>query len=133
MIRATLDTNVLVSSLISSGGTTADLYYAWKQERYRLIISDYILRELAKVMRLKLGYTSEEMFSVLNAFYQLAEIIEPIEVADFGIDKDDLPVLGTAIAGQAEFLVTGGRELLRLKKFAGIPIIAPRNFLEIIN
>ena len=84
-------------------------------------------------MRLKLGYGHERVFSILDSFYQLAEMVEPIEIADFGIDKNDLPILGAALAGRAEVLVTGDKELLRLKKFSDIPIITPRIFLEKIN
>jgi predicted nucleic acid-binding protein len=44
------------------------------------------------------------------------------------VDPDDLPVLGTAVAGLCHCLVTGDKELLSLKTVEGIPIIAPSSF-----
>ena len=41
-------------------------------------------------------------------------------------DPDDLPLLGTAVAGRASLLVTGDKDLLVLREHAGIPIVTPR-------
>jgi predicted nucleic acid-binding protein len=43
-------------------------------------------------------------------------------------DPDDLPVLGTAVAGGASVLVTGDEDLLTLHEFQGIVILSPREF-----
>ena len=43
-------------------------------------------------------------------------------------DRTDLAVLGTALAAEADCLVTGDRDLLELKTFQGIPILSPRAF-----
>jgi predicted nucleic acid-binding protein len=45
-------------------------------------------------------------------------------------DKDDLPVLGTAIAGEATCIVTGDQDLLTLRRFRGIDIVNPRTFYD---
>lgn len=45
-------------------------------------------------------------------------------------DPNDLPVLGTAIAGGAQVLVTGDKDLLVLNKFQGILILSPRGFYD---
>jgi predicted nucleic acid-binding protein len=48
-------------------------------------------------------------------------------------DKHDDIVLATALAGKADFIVTGDDDLLALKKFRGIRILSPRNFLEFLD
>jgi predicted nucleic acid-binding protein len=45
-------------------------------------------------------------------------------------DADDLPVLGAAIAGQADCLITGDSELLNLGSFRSIAILSPRAFYD---
>jgi len=42
-------------------------------------------------------------------------------------------VLATALAGKADVIVTGDDDLLVLKRFRGIPIVSPRQFLELLN
>jgi predicted nucleic acid-binding protein len=39
-------------------------------------------------------------------------------------------VLGTAVAGQADYLVTGDKQLLELGNYQGIPILSPREFYD---
>ncbi|MFM7043235.1 MAG: putative toxin-antitoxin system toxin component, PIN family [Planctomycetaceae bacterium] len=57
--------------------------------------------------------------------------MEPIAVPPGTVrDKDDLPVLGTAIAGSVAALVTGDQELLALGLFRGVAILSPRDFYE---
>jgi len=59
------------------------------------------------------------------------EIVEPVTVPlGTARDKDDLPVLGTAVAGSAAVLVTGDQELLVLGLFRGVAILSPRDFYE---
>jgi predicted nucleic acid-binding protein len=53
--------------------------------------------------------------------------------ADACRDPDDLPVLGTSVAGQADYLVTGDQDLLTLRSFHGVAIVSPREFYEVIR
>lgn len=54
-------------------------------------------------------------------------MVEPAPVpTDACPDPDDLPVLGTAVAGRATLLVTGDGELLALASHAGTAIVTPR-------
>ncbi|PIP70614.1 MAG: putative toxin-antitoxin system toxin component, PIN family, partial [Nitrospirae bacterium CG22_combo_CG10-13_8_21_14_all_44_11] len=43
-------------------------------------------------------------------------------------DKDDNIIIGTALSGNAEFIITGDEDLLVLKTYKGIDIITPREF-----
>lgn len=42
-------------------------------------------------------------------------------------------VLATAVAGHADVIVTGDKDLLVLRRYAGIPIVTPRRFLELLQ
>lgn len=48
-------------------------------------------------------------------------------------DKDDIPILSTALNGNAELFVTGDKELLELKKIQSMRIISPRKFWETLK
>jgi predicted nucleic acid-binding protein len=50
-----------------------------------------------------------------------------------GGDPDDDWVLATAVAGEADVIVTGDKDLLVLKRYQGIPIVTPRGFLELLQ
>lgn len=51
MLKAVLDTNVLVSALISPNGTPAQLINAWREKKFELVVSPAILEELAEVLQ----------------------------------------------------------------------------------
>jgi putative PIN family toxin of toxin-antitoxin system len=70
----------------------------------------------------------------LEAYVKLCEFVEP-EPLDKRVcrDKDDDVVLATALAGKADVIVTGDEDLLVLKKFRGIEILSPRQFLEVLD
>ena len=48
-------------------------------------------------------------------------------------DPADDPILGTAVAASADYLVTGDRDLLDLGSFRGIPITTARQFLDLLE
>ena len=45
-------------------------------------------------------------------------------------DKKDIPIIGTALSGNAQFLITGDKELLSLREYRNIEILSPREFWE---
>jgi putative PIN family toxin of toxin-antitoxin system len=62
---------------------------------------------------------------------EAAEIVAPTEVPPGACrDPDDLPVLGTVLAGRADWLVTGDQDLLVLGEFRGHLILSPRQFQD---
>ena len=70
----------------------------------------------------------------LEAYVDLCEFLEP-EPLDKRVcrDEDDDVVLATALAGIADVIVTGDEDLLVLKKFRGIEILSPRQFLKLLD
>jgi predicted nucleic acid-binding protein len=47
-------------------------------------------------------------------------------------DPDDDHVLGTAIAGNADYIVTGDRDLLVLERFQTVEIVSPSEFMDYV-
>ena len=63
-----------------------------------------------------------------------ANISIPVPLtSDVCRDPDDIKVLGLAVASNADYIVTGDKDLLVLKSFQGIPILNPRSFSDILH
>jgi putative PIN family toxin of toxin-antitoxin system len=124
-VRIVLDTNVLLAAFGTRGLCEALL--AACLEGHDLVTSTQILGELRRHLVKKFRLPARRADEVVAFLRDHAEVVEPEPVlADACPDPDDLPVLGSAIAGRAELLVTGDGELLALRSHAGIPILTPR-------
>ncbi len=134
MIVAVLDTNVMVSGFPAPGGVPASLIDAWRQGAYRLVISEPILEELAETWRdpyWRSRFSADECADTL-ALLRTTAIVTPVTVEVRGVathPEDDL-ILATAVAGNADYLVTGDRKLQAVGAYRGVAIVSPRAFRE---
>jgi putative PIN family toxin of toxin-antitoxin system len=128
-VRVALDTNVLVSA-VATRGLCADVVNLVLAE-HALIVGEAVLTELRRVLTERIrvpGRTTDEFVALLR---QEALIVK--KAATFPIrirDKSDIVVLSEAIAGNAEVLVTGDRDLLVLTDALPLQILSPRAFWE---
>jgi len=123
-----LDSSVLIAAYISRAGTCASLLEDILND-HDWIISDFILAELSRKLREKFRYPEDEIAEIREAAMIAAEFVTPAEIPSNACrDPHDLPVLGTAVAGKTEVIVTGDKDLLALTAFRGIPIIKPGEF-----
>ncbi len=127
---AVLDTNIFVAAFATPWGVCGKVYDAWHQRAFQLVTSEYILEELERVLKEKLFLDRRYFISSLDAIRELSRLVTPEPIRLPGVDTEDLPILGTACAAEADALVTGDRILLTLKKVNGIPIVTPKQFLE---
>jgi len=127
-VRVVLDSSVLVAAHIGRAGVCAELLEDVLMD-HELITSEFILGELSRKLTQKFHFSADTVAEVRASVAQSAQCVEPAEVAaDSCRDPEDLPVLGSAVAGQAELLVTVDRDSLDLGEFAGIPIVKPGEF-----
>ena len=130
-MRVVLDTNVLVASIVADG-LCRDLVRV-RVHSHTIITSKPLLDELRRTLRVKFKADPDKL-PLLSALHEQAEIVAPALLGErVGRDKDDDVVLATALAGKAEIIVTGDDDLLVLKRFRGIRILSPRQFLESID
>ncbi len=124
-MRIVLDTNVLLAAFGARGLCEALL--AACLEGQDLVTSGHILGELKRHLAGKFQLPPRRADEVVAFVRDHAEVVEPVPVQpDACPDPDALPVLGTAVAGHADLLVTGDGELLALGSHAGIAIVTPR-------
>lgn len=128
-MRVVLDTNVLLAAIATHGLCQALVTLIFRD--HVVILSEHILGEVAKHYQGKLKATKRQADAVVATLRAHSEIVDPVKVPHGTVrDKDDLPVLGTAVAASATVLVTGDQELLGLALLRGIAILSPRDFYE---
>jgi putative PIN family toxin of toxin-antitoxin system len=134
IVRAVYDTNVLISALNGQGPPYLAIQAVYR-EKVRLIITPEILFEFEEVLsRPKFPYTREHIKEILALTINISEVVHPKSSIDIvKEDPDDNKILEAAMAGKADFIVTGDKHLLALKTVTGIEIISPREFIKKIS
>jgi putative PIN family toxin of toxin-antitoxin system len=132
-LRVVLDTGVVVSGLI--GGVSAGVIDLLYEGAFQAIISDGILQEYAEVLRRpRFGFPEQVIMDILNFFITHGiHVVPRISVWAIPEDPDDHKFLEAAVAGKADYILSGDQHLLRLGVFEGIPIIGSRQFLELMQ
>ncbi|MHB1865281.1 MAG: putative toxin-antitoxin system toxin component, PIN family [Candidatus Saccharimonadales bacterium] len=123
-MRIVYDTNVIAPILLRRG-EILKLKHRVKYDNVTVITSEFILDELAEVLRLRLGMTKQRAKANSRAFIKIAQVVKPTIVEPVTRDPDDDYVLATAVTGKANYLVTLDEDLLVLKVYKGIRIIKP--------
>lgn len=133
MSRVVVDTNVLVSALIKKGKPLSLVQRLL--EKHTVVLSSQMLAELADVL-------SRDKFTITNAQIDLfiSLLLRKSTVTSvsgnlnvISEDPDDNIVLLTAINGKADYIVSGDKHLLSLRKFEGIAIVTISQMLEILS
>jgi putative PIN family toxin of toxin-antitoxin system len=130
-VRVVLDTNVLVSGLAYPGSVPGRILGAWRQGGLEVVLSRYILDEMVRVLpRLpRISLTPSEIRDLADSFMFMADRVEPSTELDQALrDKADQLVLGTLRAAQADYFVSGDKDLLALAE--RYPIVTPAVFWE---
>lgn len=117
-------------------GVCARLLLAWRTGAFRSLVSQAILLEYARVLAYpKFRLSTEEIRSLLSV--GLLPFVETVEVLTrprvVREDPSDDEFLACAASAKANLLVSGDRHLLSLGEHAGIPIVPPARFLEVLE
>lgn len=135
-LKLILDTNVLLSGIAYPASIPGKILAAWRHGSVEVILSDYILDELGRVLprlQARHGLTAEETEDLLDILRIQAELITPEQAHDPKLrDDQDQAVLGTLLAALklagADYLITGDKDLLVLS--GQYPILSPADFWQ---
>ena len=136
MIRATLDTNVLVAGIITNPQTVnGQVIQAWRENKYSLVLSEAILTELSRTLSqpyFSARLTAAQIEATVTLFHSEA-IIVPLLATVAGVathPEDDL-ILATALSGRVDYLVTRDEKLRKnVQEYKGVVIVSPPVFLQ---
>ncbi len=138
-MRAVLDTNIVVSSYLSSTGAPGRIRAALEQHRFDLVVSEPLLDEYTRALnyprvvarhRLTAGEIAEQVDGIrrIAALVALADLPNVIPEG-----PEDNKVVATAVAGSAHYIVTGDDDLLRMGEYEGIQVLSPALFLAVLQ
>lgn len=131
-MRVCLDTNVLVAAL-ATRGLCADVFRTVLAE-HDVVIGDVILAELRRVLATKFKMPAERIEAIDAVFAPFPRIPKPAQPGPASIrDTADRWVFATAVAGNADVLVTGDQDLLAVQGETPLRIPAPRAFWALLR
>ncbi len=136
MIRAVLDTNLIVSYLLTQSETMSRLIDHWEQGHFVYLLSPVMLNELREVvyrprLRQQMRVDPAVLLEVIEADAELV----PGSLVLSGVCRDpkDEPFITCAVEGNAAYLVTGDADLLDMVTFQGVTMIRAYDFVQLLN
>ena len=131
-MKLVLDSNVIIAAFAVRGLCHALFEYCL--ENHEIYLSHAIIEEIKDKLLTKIK-VPKRVVTEIGSFLKInTEVIEPASIdPKFCRDKKDLIVLGTALASNSKYIITGDDDLLSLKKFKGIKIVTPRSFWKIMK
>jgi putative PIN family toxin of toxin-antitoxin system len=132
VIRAVLDTNVVISALLFSG-PPSQLVSAWQSSRLRPVVSAQVLDEYIRVLaypKFKLtnaeirGLVEEELFPFIET------VKVPPSISPKVRDPDDAKFITCAATAGVRWLVSGDDDLLSLHRVKSVEIVSVAEFLH---
>jgi putative PIN family toxin of toxin-antitoxin system len=126
-----LDTNVVVSSVLSASGAPAEVMREWRRERFDLAVSRPLLTEYGRALRYDRvrtihGSSDGEIEEVISRVRRFATLVETREAIDaVAADPDDNRVLACPVEAGARTVVSGDKHLRTLGEYRGVSILSP--------
>jgi putative PIN family toxin of toxin-antitoxin system len=137
MLRIAIDTNVIVSGILSRKGAPAQLLIAWRERRFLLLTSSAIIAEVRMVLqyphiRKKYPLSDDDVEHVIILLEHDALLVtgEAEVTGSIPDDPRDEMILACALDGKADVIVSGDHHLIDLESFRDIPIMTARQFLD---
>ena len=139
MIVAVIDTNVLISSVISDKGLPRRIFELWRDGRFTLVSSPEVLKELGLVLHYpriqqRYGLSESDILAFLHLLSTDTTIVltEPSSLEELP-DPSDAKLFLAAHAGRAQYLVTGDQRLLALGEYRGVKIVSAAAFVAVVG
>ncbi len=132
-MKVVLDTNILVSALISKSAAPHHIYEAWRGKRITVLTCAEQLLEVREVTRrvaVALRIKPHEAGRLVNDLRSVATVVAELPAVQRSPDPNDDFLLALAQAGEAVCIVTGDKSgLLALGQHAGASILSARQFV----
>jgi putative PIN family toxin of toxin-antitoxin system len=129
-VKLVFDTNIFISAFVIPHSKAEKAILRILEGDDSLIISKEIINEVLSVLSTKFHRNSEAISHTALYLSNLAHIVKPVKRILIFEDDPDNRVLECALHGKADAIVTGDREMLKLKDFEGIRIMSLKEYLE---
>lgn len=131
-----LDTNVLISATIQEQGLSAQIRRLWQAKQLQIATSEEAIAEYRMALsypRVVKRHNLDErtLDGTVKRLREKAIVVAgKVDIGAASEDADDNKFLSVAVEAGANAIVSGDPHLLKLKSFRGIPIMKPRDFIE---
>ena len=132
-MKVVFDTNIFISAFVIPGSQGEEAYLHAMKGNFNLFSSVAILTEMAQKLREKFGWQEDKITRLLRAISKVATVIKTQPHLHLLADDPDNRILECAMAVKADFIVTGDKHLLSLKKSQNISIVKLSDFLEVLE
>ena len=131
-MKIVLDSNVIIAAFAARGLCNA--LFESCLGNHDIILCEEILSEIANNLKRKIRLPDDVIHQILILLRSHATLVTPQKVDIKACrDKKDLMVLGSAIAGKVQYVITGDKDLLLVGKFKDIKIVDPRTFWGVMK
>jgi putative PIN family toxin of toxin-antitoxin system len=132
MLKAVLDTNVVLSAHLNTGGPPAVIFDLIFARFFRCFVSNPLLEEYEEVLkRPRFGLDAREIATSLRLMRNVAVLVAPRKRLQITTDPDDNKVLECALEARADYVVTGNIRHYP-QQFQDIRVILPRRFMTLL-
>jgi putative PIN family toxin of toxin-antitoxin system len=128
-VRVVLDTNIFISALAIPGSLAEKAIIKIIEGGDILLISKDIINEVLSVLSSKFSRDKEGLSHVAVILSELGELVKPARKVSIFKDDPDNRVLECALHGKADVLVTGDKEMLRLREYEQIRIMSLKQYV----
>ena len=131
-MKIVLDANVVIAAFASRG--LCESVVELCLHSHEIVLSEELLEEIVRNLRQKIKLPGNIVEDISKLLREQASMVSSVPLAaEVCRDPDDVKILELAVAANADYIVTGDKDLLVLKKFQGVPIVTPRLFSDIIH
>ena len=131
MLRAVLDTSVVISARLSPEGQQALILGLAIAQYFRCFVSDALLEEYEAVLRReRFGLSPRSVTQSMRIIRKCTTLVIPKRKLDVSRDPDDNKIVECALEARADYIVTGNTRHFP-SRFQDIRIVLPRQFLTL--
>lgn len=138
-MRVVLDTNIVISHTLAPRGPIGVIFHHWITKTFDLVVSEALLEEYEDTLRKPKirayhQQSNTTIAALIKRFRKIAIVVVPTETLTVvHDDPDDNKIIECAIAGEADYIVTGDAHLLDIQTYRGIQILSPALFLSVLE
>jgi putative PIN family toxin of toxin-antitoxin system len=131
-VKVIIDTNVFISGMLFPEGIPRSILLAWKNKKFRVMVSPEILEEYYDTAKdLPKRYSTHDALEFLKLAMLNSEYCQPSVLPEkVCADPDDDKFLACALASKTKIIVSGDKHLRDVSGYNGIEVLSPRQFIE---
>lgn len=133
-MRIVMDTNVLVSGMLTPFGVCGEIVRMLTSSSFALCVDSRILFEYEDILRRPRFKIEHRMIDIVMAYIDsTSETHNSTPLRDSLPDPDDNQFLEVAVSANVDYLVTGNIKHFPKNLRCGIEVLSPREFLNVLK